>query len=593
MAMGAMLAASTSLRPADYVVIAGYFVVMLGVGAYFYRRMRRMKDYFSGGNQVPWWLSGASFYMSSFSVFGFIVYSALAYKYGMVAVAVFWSYIPGTLLCAFVFSRRWRRARIDSPIEYLESRFSPAMRQVCAWHGIPVKIIDDALKLVAIGIFFSVSLGLDIHQSILWSGLIMLAYTFMGGLWAVIVTDYLQFVIMTAAVVVLFVLAMARAGGMGAFVEHAAPGSFALVVAEYSWMYIASMVFLYAVSMCSVHWQLIQRFCCVPDEREARKMGVLVAVLQLVTPVIMFVPAMAARQFLGGDIEPRQIYPELCNALLPAGLLGLMIAAMFAATMSMLSSDYNACASVLTNDVYRRLLRPAASERELVLVGRVATVAIGVVALVIAFVMVGLGGEDLFRSMVKLFSVATAPVAIPMVLGLISRRMTALSALSGFAIGLGLGLGLFVLLPDTVVALGVEMKKENLLLFVTAAATYLTMEVVSRWRAADAAERARIKAFGRRLATPIGASPLDQPVVDTEARAAASPFRLVGVCTACIGGLMLLIVPLVERSLAFWLDLGIGVALLLIGWATARMGRPAAQPAAPTGSKVETAPVAS
>jgi SSS family transporter len=560
-----MVIAAGNLHVADHIVVIGYFVVMLGIGAYFYRFMRRMRDYFTGNARIPWWLSGTSFYMSSFSVFGFVVYSDLAYRYGWLAVTIFWSYIPGTLLCTYVFSKRWRRARIDSPIEYLEARFSPAMRQVCAWHGIPVKIIDDGLKLVAIGIFFSVSLNLDMRQSMLWSGLIMLAYTFMGGLWAVVVTDFVQFVVMGAAVLVLFVLAMLRAGGIGEFVANAPEGTFSLTNVEYGWAYIASMVFLYAVSMSSVHWQLIQRFCCVPDEREGRKMGLLVVALQFVTPIVMFVPAMAARQFLGADLDPRQIYPVLCTHLLPAGMLGLMIAAMFAATMSMLSSDYNALANVVTNDVYRRLFRPQAVQRELLLVGRLVTLLVGLVALGTAFAMVGQGGEDLFRTMVKLFSVATAPVAVPMILGLLSRRMTAAGALVGFFAGLLLGVVLFFVLPDTIVVAERAMKKENLLLVGTAITSAVIMFVISRLWPQSEVEGARTAAFLDRLRIPIGALPHDREGREQAGEAPVAPFRVVGVSIILVGVIMLAVSPLVSGRAAFGMNAGVGAMLIAGG----------------------------
>ena len=162
-----MILAASQLRTPDYIVLVGYFVLMLGIGGYFYRHMRGMKDYFSGGNRIPWWLSGASFYMSSFSVFAFVGYSAIAYKYGSVAVMLFWTSVPATLVSVVFLARKWRRARIDSPIEYLELRYSPLVRQVFAWEGIPVRIIDDALKLVAIGIFVATGLGLG-EQGITW-----------------------------------------------------------------------------------------------------------------------------------------------------------------------------------------------------------------------------------------------------------------------------------------------------------------------------------------------------------------------------------------------------------------------------------------
>ena len=101
-----MILAAGQLRAADYFVLIAYFVLMLGIGGYFYRYMRRMKDYFSGGNNIPWWLSGVSFYMSCFSAFGFIAYSALAYEFGWVAVTLFWVMAPATMVSVLFFSAK-------------------------------------------------------------------------------------------------------------------------------------------------------------------------------------------------------------------------------------------------------------------------------------------------------------------------------------------------------------------------------------------------------------------------------------------------------------------------------------------------------
>lgn len=567
-----MLAAANKLHEADWIVLVGYFVVMLGIGAYFYRYMRGMKDYFSGGNRVPWWLAAGSFYMSGFSVFAFVTYSAIAYTDGLAGVSIMWSYIPGTLLCALVFAPRWRRARVDSPVEYLEARYSRTLRQVCAWQGVPLKIIDDALKIVAIGMFISASLGLEMRSCMLWSGIIMLAYTFMGGLWAVIVTDFIQFVVMGAAVLVLFVLALNRVGGVEGLIDGSPPGFFQPVTEEYNVMYFIAWPLLLAVSMCSVHWQIIQRFYCVPNEREARKMGMLVTGLYVVTPLIMFVPAMAARQLLPADTEPKEVYAVLCRALLQPGLLGLMIAAMFAATMSMLSSDYNAAAAVVTNDVYRRLLRPQAEQKELVLVGRVATLLVGGSSLGLALALADTSAKDLFDNMVKLFSVATAPVAVPMILGLLIRRLTGTSALAGFVGGLTVTLTLFWQLKKPVSALGVTIQPENVIFFSGLAVTSVIMFGVSAIWPRASAEAARVRPFLQRLDMPIGSMAQDRPAGE----AVVSPFRVVGISMAAIGVIMLAITRFVHGSTDVWLNTGIGSALLVVGlvlvWKS-RMGK--------------------
>jgi SSS family solute:Na+ symporter len=560
-----MTVASTQLQFADYLVLAGYFVLMLGIGGYFYRYMKGMKQYFSGGNQIPWWLSGVSFYMTSFSAFAFVFYSALAYQYGWVAVTLFWVTIPATFISVMFFSARWRRARIDSPVEYIETRYSHFLRQLFAWQGVPVKVIDDALKLIATGIFVSVGLGLDMRQSMFWSGVIILAYTFMGGLWAVAVTDFIQFVVMAAAITVVFPLSLAEVGGVGNFFHNAPAGFFNFTNPAYSWAYVISNITLFSISYSSTAWSLIQRYYCVPKERDAMKVGWLVIVLYVVTPPLMFIPAMAARQFLPALAHTDQVYPALCAHLLPAGMVGLIIAAMFSATMSTLSADYNICANVLTNDLYKRLIRPRASEKELVFFGRLMTFIVGILALVLAFLMARGRGEQQFRNMVTLFSIATAPVGIPMILGLLSKRMTNRGAVAGFFAGVTVGLILFYTWPDKYEFLGATWRRENVILFTTAITTTIVMVGVSYLLPQPADERRRAEAFLGKLAVPIGRLDEDRHVIVTGGKDVISPFRVTGVSTALIGVLMLGILPWVKGRMAFGLDLWISGLLLVAG----------------------------
>jgi len=559
-----MMLAAGQLQRGDHIVLIGYFVLMLGIGVYFYRYMRGMKDYFSGGNRIPWWLSGVSFYMSSFSVAAFVQYSALAYLYGWVAVTLYWVTVPATLISVIFFSTRWRRARIDSPVEYLENRYNSITRQLFAWQGIPVRIIDDALKLVAIAMFISPVLGWSLPKGMLISGLAMLTYTFMGGLWAVTVTDFIQFVVMVAAIIVLLPLSLAESGGFAGFINGAPEGFFRLTHPEYGWPYLLANVVLFSLAFSSLQWSLIQRYYCVPKERDARKVGWLVVALNIIGPPLMFLPAMAARQFLPDATAGKDVYPLLCAHLLPAGMLGLIIAAMFAATMSMLSSDFNVCASVLTNDVYRRLIHPDASQRRLVWVGRLMTLLIGVISLGTALLIGDVGGEGLFRSMIKLFSVATAPVAIPMIAGLLSRRVHAAGALSGFVVGVTTGLILFFACPDEVRWLDATWKKETVILFSTTAATLAALLLACRFKQSGSLEHERACEFMARLETPIGT--LDADRVQT-AGSGISPFRVVGVCILLLGLLMLGVLICVTDPTAWKLDLAIGLALMILGTA--------------------------
>jgi hypothetical protein len=255
---------------------------------------------------------------------------------------------------------------------------------------------------------------------------------------------------------------------------------------------------------------------------------------------------MAGAHFLPGLSDAGQAYPAMCVKLLPAGLLGLMIAAMFAATMSSLSSDYNVCASVLTVDVYRRFFRANASQQELVFVGRLMTLAVGGVSLSLAFLFAHGGGEDQFRTMVKLFSIATAPVAVPMIAGLLSRHATNVGALAGFLAGITVGLTMFLMCPDPLLIAGSTWKLETVLLWSTTLTTLAVMIVASALHTVVGnSRRAAAEAFMHRLATPIGETPADLPegIPADEPGYSFSPFRIVGTCVTVIGLMLLLAAP--------------------------------------------------
>lgn len=571
--------ATRTLQLPDYFMIAGYFVLMLGIGMYFYRSMRDIKDYFNGGNNIPWWLSGVSFYMSSFSAAAFVIYPSLCYRHGWVGITLLWVAVPATLFSALFLAKKWRRARIESPMEYVELRFSALLRQVFAWQGLPIKIIDDGIKLFAIGTFISVSLGFDMTLSMLGAGIVILAYTFMGGLWAVAITDFVQFVVLTAAIIIILPLSFLKAGGVYAVFSTLPEGYLSLTSSEHTWQYVIYVILLYTLAWSSVNWSLIQRYYCVPREKDAVRVGLLVIVLYIIGPPLMFLPAFAAIRLLPNLADAGNVYAELCRLLLPAGMVGLVISAMFAATMSMLSSDYNVCANVVTHDIYRRLLRPNATSRELVIVGRMSTGLVGLAALVAAILMARGQGENLFRTMVTLFSVATAPVAIPMILGLLSPKYTARSALYGFLLGLLVGLGFFALsrypypfttfgiqwIPESKVikVLGYPMKPEMAIFINSLLVTSVVMVISTIIHPLKTNETGQVRKFFERLNTPIGLLPEDRR--EALDKSAISPFRVVGLSLVVIAFLLLLIVWWSESFMTAVMNIGISAFLFVTG----------------------------
>ena len=443
----------------DYAVIVAFFAVMVGVGVYYSRRAKSSDQFFGNDKTVPWWLSGVSFYMNSFSALAFVMYSALAYKFGWVPVTVSWLSVPAVLLGAWFLAVRWRRAATGSPIDYIATRYTPGMCRTLAILGLPMQLLDNALKLLAIGTVVGVGMGFPLFWSICASGVIIVLYTFLGGLKATLVCDFIQFLVILAVVFALPPLCLGKLaevdGGSGlvhgfrVFLDRVPDGFFDFTNGQYTWIYM--LVFFCCVgSTLSTNWSLVQRYYSTKSERDAKKMAYLVAALLFVGPPLFFFPAMAARVFLPGlDVNDANamnaVYATVCRHVLPAGMIGMVIAAMFSATMSSLAGNFNAAAAVVTNELYLKVAGKNPSARAKMVAARVATVLVGGLVVGLTFVMqYAQGADDLFNLSNKVFGVFLPPIAIPMLAGLLLRRLSKRAGMMGLVGGIAVGLAIFV-----------------------------------------------------------------------------------------------------------------------------------------------------
>jgi len=488
-----------SLAFADYAVVFAFFAGMVGIGVCYSRKSKSSGEFFGGDRSVPWYLAGVSYYMGSFSALSFVMYSALAYKYGWLPVTLSWLNVPVVLLVTWFLALRWRRAVRVSPLEFLDRRFTNKMRQGLVWLGLPMRILDGALKLLAIGTVVGVGMGFPVEAAIVVSGVVIVCYTFLGGLKATLVADFVQFLVLMLIVVVLPIFCLERVGGISSFAEKAPEGFFALVSGKYTWLYL--LVFFYAQFLeLATSWSMVQRFYTTRSEKDAKRAGYLVSVLLLVGPPLFFFPAMAARIFLPGipDAELNGVYAHVCKAVLPVGLMGLVVAGMFSATMSTLAGFYNAISSVVTNDFYLRMVNPGASPKRQMVVARLSTFLAG--ALVIGFTFVmrhAQGANDLFDVTNQLFGVFGNPIAVPVLAGLLFRRFSRFSGFVGLVVGIGAGVAAFVAghwLP--------VLREMTVMNAITTAATLFGMAWAT-WRHPDSAAETHDKElFFRGLQTP-------------------------------------------------------------------------------------------
>ncbi|MES2390324.1 MAG: hypothetical protein V4555_01685 [Acidobacteriota bacterium] len=565
---------SMRLSSADYLVVGGYFVLVLWIGIWFRNRLSTTNDYFAGGNQVPWWMAGISHYMSSFSAFSFIVYAQIAYTYGWVSVTLFWAAVPGCLAGGLFFAHRWRRARVITPVQFLETRFNGMLRQLFAWAAIPMKIFDDALKVFATGLFVSVAAGVSLPWAIVICGVVMVAYTFFGGLWALVVTDYVQFLMKALAILLMLPLAVHAAHGFRPAFSNLPVGFLRPVNGPYGWVYIAGFFVLMVVSY-NASWSLAQKYYSVRDDSEASKAAYFSAALNFVGAPLMILPAIIGRHFLPDLVAQHQTantYVLLVLRLLPPGMVGIIMAAMFSATMAAVSGDFNAIASVLTQDVYHRLIRPTATEHRLLSVGRWTTFTLGALTTALSLWVAFTHQESLFNLMVTVLGLFMAPTLLPLLCGLVSRRLNWQGAFLGFLSGLAAGIAMLAVQTCWAranTAFGSMYNFEGVALLINTGATLVGMVLGTIFFPRSAPDAGKVGRFFESLDTPI--QPDEIPVSRDNPAGALLGFSTIGV------GVLIVIAGIISGSaIARLTDSAVGSILLLIGlflWSKSRAAR--------------------
>lgn len=411
----------------DYWVIALFSMGILVAGLSMSDRKANMKSYFAANGALPWWMSGLSLYMGFFSAGTFVVWGAIAYEQGWVAVTIQWTMaIAGFLIGRFI-APRWRQTGVLTAAEFMQQRFGSGVHKFYTYIFLLMSFAYNGAFLYPVAKLVNVSTGLPSHYAIMLFGLMAVLYTTSGGLWAVIVTNVLQFVVLTAAVLIVVPLAFDRVGGVSAFTEMAPEGFFNLTGGEYSVWFMVAFGF-YNMVFIGGNWAYVQRYTSVPTKGEAKKVGYLFGLLYLISPVIWMLPPMLYR-LLNVDLaglENEGAYLLMCEEVLPAGIMGLMITGMIFATTDSVNASLNVSSAVFTNDVYKRLY-PKATEGNLMWVARTSTLAFGVVTVLVALMVPAMGG--IVEVVLSIGALTGVPLYGPAVWALFSRRQTAFSIL--------------------------------------------------------------------------------------------------------------------------------------------------------------------
>lgn len=416
------------MQTIDYIVIAGFFLMLIAIGIYSYTKVSSSADFFTAGGKLPWWLSGVSHHVSGYSGAVFVAYASIAYTHGF-TMYVWWA---GTISIAMIgtvlfIAPRWARLRektgIQSPTEYLATRYNIPTQQVMAWSGALVKLFDVGAKWAAVGILLNVFVGIPIATGIVLSGIVTLFYVTLGGLWADVLNDFASFIIQVVAGVVMFVLMLSHLGdgisGVVTLWDRLPEANSQVFNSPYTAGFAMAFLVINFFSYSGGTWNLATRFISSSSGKEAKKAAILSAILYLVWPLVLFYPMFAAPIFFPNLAHPEQSYSLMALKFLPPGLLGLMAASLFSTTLTMTASDANTISAVITRDILPTMFKgmKAMNAKKLLLIARLTTFSFILVTIVIAFKSESFGG--VIGLMITWFAALLGPISIPMILGLL------------------------------------------------------------------------------------------------------------------------------------------------------------------------------
>lgn len=443
-----LASAGANIHPAfsrlNYATLGLYLAFMLCIGVYFSRREKSTKDFFLGGRRVYWWAAGISIFGTQLSAITFMSIPAKAYDTDWTYILIHVSIVMIAPVVVFFYLPFFRRLNLTTAYQYLESRFNVAVRMFGAVAFSLMQLGRMGIVLFLPAIALSTVTGLNIYICILIMGLFCTIYTTLGGIEAVIWTDVFQVIVLLGgAVAAIVVIALRLDGGLPDIVDIGLQADkFNVINLTWDWRTTAVWVVLVGnlfsnLVPYSADQTVIQRYLTTATENQARRAIWTNAAMTLPAGLIFFFLGTALYVFyrtfpqnLGPNLESDAVLPWFIVHELPSGMAGLVVAAIFAATMSSLDSSMNSMATVFVTDFYQRL-KPDSTDQLQLLLARIITVVLGAFATGCALLLVAYPIKSLWDLFLILLGLLGSTLAGVFVLGIFTHRANSLGAVIG------------------------------------------------------------------------------------------------------------------------------------------------------------------
>lgn len=418
----------------DYLVIAGYFALMIAISVLFKKMASNStSDYFRGGGKMLWWMVGATAFMTQFSAWTFTGAAGKAFNDGFAILAVFIGNMVAYLFAIFYFSRRFRQMRVDTPTEGVKRRFGSVNEQFFTWVIIPLSVINAGVWLNGLGVFASAVFDADINTTIYITGAAVLAISLISGAWGVVASDFVQTLVVAVISIACAGVALYFVGGPSVIVNEF-PGGFIMGPdMNYPLLLVCTFLFFVVKQLQSINnMQESYRFLNAKDSKNATKAAAMALAMMFFGAIIWFIPpwasaimypdAATAYPALGAKASDA-VYLVFARETMPIGTVGLLMAGLFAATMSSMDSALNRNSGIFVRSFYATVVRKGnASDKEQLRAGQIACLVNGILVILVAQFFSSLKHLSLFDLMMQVGTLLQSPILVPLFLGIIIRK---------------------------------------------------------------------------------------------------------------------------------------------------------------------------
>ncbi len=443
-----------ALEPLDIALVIIYLVGVAALGLWFSRGVKTGKDLFLGGKSLPWWAVGTSLVVSDIGAKDMVGLADDGYRFGIVMANFdFIGCIFPVLIAAFLFMPYLWLAGVYTVPEYLGRRYNILVRTFFAVIWGLFMIGTLGVIFVTAGVMFENLLGWNFWFSVGVTAVLVGAYTAIGGLKAVVITDFVSCIVLIVGTTLICFYGLREAGGWSGLRETIASiegtqHHFDLILPadhpDFPWPAVMlGLGFVLGPAYWIGNQAIVQRTLGTRSQNEARASYILCAVIKLVFPLLLVVPGLiglalfherlgppGSDQWEGGQVLP------LVVQLLPTGVLGIVLGAFLAGVMSNLDSYVNSASTLWVNDIYRPFVNPHASDRNCLVVGR---------WLVVVFLAGGVAGayfvresfDSVFEAFQTFMTMFQGALLALLLLGMLSRRVTQWGGVAGMLIGVG------------------------------------------------------------------------------------------------------------------------------------------------------------